>query len=266
MRNISPTVKIIIILNISLLVLTMLAERVGINLTQVLGLYYPTSQHFHPYQFITHLFMHGGLMHLFFNMYALFIFGTTLEQVWGQKRFLTYYFVTGLGAALLHTTVNWIELSQVHQAAQGVLNTLTPDAFSTFVAENFIGKVNTDLIDKFVQAWDYDPQSPILMAQAESYVRQLLNMLVDIPTVGASGAVFGVLLAFGMLFPNTQLMLLIPPMPIKAKYFVMIYAGLELFLGFQNPGSNIAHFAHIGGMLFGFFLIRYWQRRNTHFF
>ncbi|MGL5959781.1 MAG: rhomboid family intramembrane serine protease [Bacteroidales bacterium] len=265
MRNITPTVKKLIIINVALLLLTMLAERAGIDLTSILGLYYPSSKHFRPDQFVTHLFMHGGFMHLFFNMYALFVFGSTLEQVWGQKRFLVYYFVTGLGAALLHTSVNWIELSHLHQAAQGVLNTLTPDAFSTFITEHFSGKVNTIAIDSFIQIWDSAPQNPMLMAQAEKHINELLNAAVNIPTVGASGAVFGVLLAFGMMFPNTQLMLLIPPMPIKAKYFVMIYGAIELFLGFQNPGSNIAHFAHIGGMLFGFFLIRYWQRRNTHF-
>jgi membrane associated rhomboid family serine protease len=205
MRNITPTVKALIAINVALLLLTQLLERTGVDLVRYLALFYPASPYFMPHQFITHLFMHGGWTHLFFNMYALWLFGSVLEQVWGQKRFLIYYFVTGLGAAALHTFVNWIELSKVPQAAIGA-------------------------------------------------------------TVGASGAIFGVLLAFGMLFPNTRLMLLFPPIPIKAKWLVVGYGAVELALGFYNPGSNVAHFAHVGGMVFGFFLIKYWQKRTTYFY
>ncbi len=266
MRNITPTVKILIIINVALLLLTTLFERVGINLVQYLALYYPGSNFFMPHQFITHLFMHGGWMHLFFNMYALWMFGSTLEQVWGPKRFLVYYFVTGLGAAALHTFVNWIEISRVVQAANGVLNTLTPDTFMAFINDYFLGRVNLDAIDSFVSNWEAVGNSPTLVSQAEGIVHSLVNGMMNIPTVGASGAIFGVLLAFGMLFPNTQLMLLFPPMPIKAKWFVLGYGVIELALGFYNPGSNVAHFAHVGGMLFGFLLIKYWQKKSNHFY
>ncbi|MDR2937710.1 MAG: rhomboid family intramembrane serine protease [Prevotellaceae bacterium] len=266
MRNISPTVKILIIVNVALLLLTSLLDRLGLDLTRYLALYFPASEYFFPHQFVTHLFMHGGWAHLFFNMYALFVFGTVLERVWGQKRFLVYYLVTGLGAAALHTLVNWFEISKIQEAAAGVINTLTPDTFSAFVSEYFSEKVNIDAIDAFVSQWETAGSSPLFLAQAEEVINNLTNSAMNVPTVGASGAIFGVLLAFGMLFPNTQLMLLFPPMPIKAKWMVIGYGVLELALGFYNPGSNVAHFAHVGGMIFGFFLIRYWQKSTGSFY
>ena len=266
MRNLPPVVKNLIIINVVLLLLTMLMERTGVDLVRYLGLYYPGSQHFMPHQLVTHMFMHGGLMHIFFNMYALWMFGSTLEQVWGGKRFLFYYFVTGLGAAALHTFVGWIEISHVQSAAKALTNTLTPDTFEAFVVKYFSKSVDPGALDAFVSRWSAMPDSPVQAAQAEETVHSLIRGMMNIPTVGASGAVFGVLLAFGMLFPNTQLMLLFPPIPIKAKYFVLAYGVLELTLGVSNQGSNVAHFAHVGGMLFGFLLIKYWRKKSQHFY
>jgi len=266
MRNITPTVKILIVINVALLLLTNLLGRTGVDLVRYLALYYPESKYFMLHQLVTHLFMHGGWAHLFFNMYALWIFGSALEMAWGQKRFLIYYFVTGLGAAALHTFVSWVEISKLQQAAEGVLNTLTPDTFTAFINDYFSGKVNLDAIDNFVSSWEAIGNNSMAVAQAEEIVRSLTSSAMNIPTVGASGAIFGVLLAFGMMYPNTQLMLLFPPIPIRAKWFVIIYGVLELALGFYNPGSNVAHFAHVGGMIFGFFLIKYWQKRTTNFY
>ena len=209
MRNITPTVKALIGINVALLIATYLLRQIGVDLVRHLGLFYFESPHFKPYQFVTHLFMHGGMVHLMFNMYALWLFGTALEQMWGQKRFLIYYFVTGLGAALLHTFVNYLEISKMQEVSAAAA-----------------------------------------------------GMMMNIPTVGASGAVFGVLLAFGMTFPNTRLMLIFPPIPMKAKWFVIFYGIAELCLGIFSRGGNIAHFAHVGGMLFGFFMVKYWQRKE----
>lgn len=204
-----------------------------VDLNALFGLYFPKSEHFMPFQILTHIFMHGGFWHLFFNMYALYVFGQVLETVWGPKRFLLYYLVCGLGAAFLHETVIWIQYDNL-------VKQLDPDSLQTVLnlGSDYIneGKVFTNI------------------------TMQNLQILLNIPTVGASGAIFGVLLAFGMLFPNTQLMLLLPPIPIKAKWFVLFYAALELYLAINQPGSNIAHVAHLGGMLFGFFLIKYWQK------
>jgi membrane associated rhomboid family serine protease len=266
MRNLTPVVKNLIIINAALLLLTMLLERTGVDLVRYLGLFYPASQYFMPHQLVTHMFMHGGLMHILFNMYALWIFGSALEQVWGGKRFLVYYFVTGLGAAALHTFVSWMEISHVQSAAKALMNTLTPDAFEEFVVKYFSKNVDAGALDAFVSRWSASPGSPAMAAQAEETVNGFIRGMMNIPTVGASGAVFGVLLAFGMLFPNTQLMLLFPPVPIKAKFFVIAYGVLELALGVSNQGSNIAHFAHVGGMLFGFLLIKYWQSKSQHFY
>ncbi|MEF8811904.1 MAG: rhomboid family intramembrane serine protease, partial [Bacteroidales bacterium] len=229
-----PVVKNLIIIN-ALMLLGYYAFSGAINLNWTLGLFYWGSDQFEPYQIITHMFMHGNFAHLFFNMFALWMFGRVLENVWGPKRFFIYYFVTGLGAAFLHLMVNHIQIqSLMAQMPQEQINEVMARGFSALQNnQNFT-----------------DPN----MAK--------LNLSINIPTVGASGAVFGILLAFGMLFPNTQLLLLFPPIPIKAKYFVMGYGVIELFLGISQPGSNVAHFAHVGGMLFGFILIKYWNSRK----
>jgi membrane associated rhomboid family serine protease len=207
-----------------------------IDLNRTLGLYFPKSEQFKPIQIITHMFMHSGIWHLFFNMFALYMFGQVLEQVWGPKRFLIFYFVCGLGAALTHESV--IAFQYSHLA-----HSLSPENLQLVLNEGTAyfnqGKVFTD---------------PGM---------ENLQILLNTPTIGASGAIFGVLLAFGMLFPNTQLMLLFPPIPIKAKYFVIIYGGIELYMAITQPGSNIAHAAHLGGMLFGYLLIRYWRKTTN---
>jgi membrane associated rhomboid family serine protease len=232
-----PVVKNIIMLNVIMLLALYASHSVfGIDLNSILGLYFPKSEQFMPVQIVTHMFMHGSFWHLFFNMYALYIFGGVLENVWGPKRFFIYYIVCGLGAALTHETV--IAFQYNHLA-----NSLTPENLQLVLNEGSAyinqGKVFTDETMKSLQ------------------------ILLNTPTVGASGAIFGILLAFGVLFPNTQLMLLFPPIPIRAKYLVMGYGALELYLAVTQPGSNIAHAAHLGGMLFGYILIRYWRKTTN---
>lgn len=266
--NIPPVVKNLLIINVLLFVFKSILESKGVNLTEFLGLYYFKSELFRPHQFITHMFMHANLTHIFFNMFALWMFGRVLESVWGSKKFLIYFVVTGLGAAALHTFVNWIAISKVIAASQAITENPNPEAFNTFVVKHF-KEVYSQLYD-FMNAWSADPSNSSLISLANQYTGELMEIFnktsVDIPTVGASGAVFGVLLAFGMLFPNTQLMLLFPPIPIKAKYLVIGYGVLELFLAFSQPGDNVAHFAHLGGMIFGFFLIRYWNKHGSSFY
>ena len=236
-----PVVKNLIIINVLMWLATIGLDMRGIHLTNILGLHYIQSPEFRPYQLVTHLFMHDneGPMHLIFNMFALWMFGRILESVWGPKRFFIYYFITGLGAAALHTFVNFIEFQ--HLAAK-----MTPEDVQMVLSQG------TEI---FNQGKNFsDP------------LAGKLNLMLNIPTVGASGAVFGILLGFGMLFPNTELMLLFPPIPIKAKYFVAGYGAIELFMGVTGTGANIAHFAHLGGMLFGFIMIKYWNRNTKHFY
>jgi membrane associated rhomboid family serine protease len=239
-NNIPPVVKNLLIINVLMLLGAMAIDSMfHTSLNFKLGLFFPQSSEFEPYQIVTHMFMHGDLFHLFFNMFALYMFGRVLESVWGPKRFFIYYFVTGLGAAALHLFVNYLEI-------QSIMSSLPQEQI------NLVLKNGAELLQ--TNRNYTDPQ----LGQ--------LNLLLNIPTVGASGAVFGVLLAFGMLFPNTQLMLLFPPIPIKAKWLVIGYGALELWLGISNSSSNIAHFAHLGGMLFGFILIKYWNSKGKKFY
>lgn len=207
-------------------------SQTGVDLYQTLSLYFPASPNFRLHQLFTHMFMHGSIGHIFFNMFALYMFGRVLESVWGPKRFLTFYLVTGLGAAALHLFVIYLEYKH---AMAGV----TADQLAYFKE---------------------------IAAQGKYIPGNKVSEILTTPTVGASGAVFGILLGFGMLFPNTQLMLLFPPIPIKAKYFVIGYGVLELVLGISQPGSNVAHFAHLGGMLFGYILIKYWNKNSNTFY
>jgi len=232
-----PVVKNIILINVIMLLADYAAKSVfGIDLTMILGLYFPKSEQFMPLQLVTHMFMHGGFWHIFFNMYALFIFGQALENTWGPKRFFIYYMVCGLGAALTHESVILFQYNQIAQ-------NLSPENLQMVLKEG------TTL---FSQGQGFN--NPEMLK---------LQIMLNTPTVGASGAIFGVLLAFGVLFPNTQLMLLLPPIPIKAKYFVLIYGIIELYMAVTQPGSNIAHAAHIGGMLFGYIMIRYWRKTTN---
>ena len=266
-----PTVtKNLIIINVIMLFATYVAEQSGISLTRLFGLHYPASEFFKPFQFLSHLFMHGGLTHLFFNMFALFMFGRVLESVWGPRRFLVFYFVTGLGAAALHTFVNYIEIAPMANAINAFTNTPTPELFASFINkyQNTIQHMgfNRSAIMEFSAQWFDAASVPSFENEAINFMDKLLQTRMNIPTVGASGAVFGVLLGFGMLFPNTQLYMMFIPVPIKAKYFVIGYGVLELVQGLSMSGSNIAHFAHLGGMLFGFILIKYWNKNSSNFY
>jgi rhomboid family protein len=237
--GIPHAVKNLLIINGIMFVLLLIFENSGTNLNFTLGLFYWKSAQFEPYQIITHMFMHGGLTHILFNMFALWMFGSPLEQIWGPKRFLIFYLLTGLGAAFLHMMV-------IHFQAEQLMAGMAPGDYQEVLNNGF---------DVLMQGKNYQG------------VAGQLNELVNIPTIGASGAVFGILAGFAMFFPNTELMLIFFPIPIKAKYFVLIYAVLELVLGVtQFQGDNIAHFAHVGGALFGFLIIKFWQRSRRNFY
>lgn len=211
----------------------------NIDLNEILGLHYPLAQNFRVWQIVSYMFMHGSFMHVFFNMFALWMFGNTLENLWGSKRFLIYYMITGIGAGLIQMLVTHLRLMPLYEQ-------ISPDLMDAVI------KNGADALQTGRNFTD-----PIA-AQ--------INVLLNSTTIGASGAVFGILLAFGMLFPNTMLYIYFA-IPIKAKWFVILYGALELFSGIANSSSdNVAHFAHLGGMLFGFILIKYWQKRNKTFY
>ena len=259
-----PVVKNLILINVVMLVATWALKPQGIDLEEILGLHYVGSPLFRPYQFITHIFMHGGFTHLFLNMFALFMFGKILEMVWGPKRFLIYFFVTGIGAAVLHSLVTYLEMSSMQHAASAFYNTPSPGLLAKFV-KSYLGH-QLPQINDLINSWYDAPNNPAFIQKGTEIVQQISQLRINIPTVGASGAVFGILLAFGYLFPNTELFLLFPPVPIKAKYFVIGYGAIELYSAFSQSNSGIAHFAHLGGMLFGFLLLKYWGTNSRNFY
>lgn len=264
--NIPPVLKNLLIINILMFVVTFMAERtLQVDLNRILGLYYFKSELFQPYQIVTHMFMHANLTHLFLNMFMLWMFGKVLEQVWGGKRFLIYYFFTGLGAAALHMFVMHIELSAMFKEANAFGNTPSPELLASFVKDHF--SRGAPQIYDFTQDWISNQGNPAYSREALAMVDQIVQLKLNIPTVGASGAVYGVLLAFGVIFPNMPLVLIFFPFfPIKAKYMVIAMGVLELLHGLSMTASNVAHFAHLGGMLFGFILIKYWNTSRQNFY
>lgn len=266
-----PIVKNLLIINgLFFLATIALGNSFGIDLYRILGLHFPGAQNFAPYQFISYMFMHGGFTHLFFNMFALWMFGNVLENVWGPKRFLVYYLITGLGAALIHYAILYWQMLPTLRAVNAVLADPDHESIRAFIESEYFKIVSHEINNNFrVFLRDYNslintaPNQAIVTAV--NFLNQYRIDFLNAPVVvGASGAVFGILLAFGMLFPNSLIYLFFA-IPIKAKYFVMIYGALELYFGISRPGSNVAHFAHLGGMIFGFLLIRYWKSKGKLF-
>jgi membrane associated rhomboid family serine protease len=227
--NLPPVVKTLLIINVAMFALSYFIP----DFQSALAVYSFKSEYFKTYQLITHMFLHGGFFHLFFNMFALYMFGKVLEEVWGSKRFLIYYFFTGLGAALLHLFVLNYEISTA------------------------IASMDTESVNQvFKYGTEYFSNGYIFKNPAQNE----LYLMINTRTVGASGAVYGLLLAFGVLFPNS-LLYIYAAIPVKAKYLVLILTGIELYMGFMNrTGDNIAHFAHLGGMLFGLIFILAWNK------
>lgn len=269
--NILPVVvkNLLIINGILLLAQTVFEKQLGFSFYEQFGLYFPLSSLFQPYQYISHLFLHGSFFHLLFNMWMLWMLGTTLENYWGSKRFLTYYLATGIGAALIHNASTWYEISLLtNEVSQYAASPNVMDFLALMKSNvSYISRDSLTQINNFINTWQMMPNEPGMEAESLKWAQQLIEYKMNIPTIGASGAVFGVLLAFGMLFPNNVIYIYFA-IPLKAKYLVIILGIIELYAGFaNNPGDNVAHFAHLGGMLFGFFLIKYWNRKNrTHFY
>jgi len=207
LADVPEVTKNLIIINLILFVATLFGEDFMVG---TFAMFFPASPYFRWWQVITHMFMHGGFWHIFFNMYTLFIFGTVLERAIGSRKFLVFYFITGLGAVALHTGV------------------------------------------EYLQALSY----------ASSGNTAALQALYMTPTVGASGAIYGVLIGYAMMYPDSILTLIFPPVSLKAKWFVLIFAGIELLTGVTGTADGVAHFAHLGGMLIGWLLMLYWKKSH----
>ena len=263
-------VKNLLIINGLMYLATMVLQNTfSIDLANYLGLFFFTSEYFKPHQIISHMFMHGSLMHIFSNMFALWMFGSILENVWGPKRFLIFYLICGLGGAITHMAFTAYQIHLVQGEINLFFESVTIDNFKMLLEghrgllydSDYINQANT-----LLNTWSQNPSDSAMILQAKILAQKLTSMEANIPVVGASGAVFGVLLAFGMLFPNTYLYLMFPPIPIKAKYFVIFYGAFELYAGVSGTQEGVAHFAHLGGMLFGFILIKFWNKTRKDFF
>ena len=225
MNNIPTMTKNLLVINVLAYLATVVLERSGIDLNALMGLHFFVASDFHVYQFLTYMFLHGSFTHILFNMFALWMFGSVIERVWGPKKFLFYYIVCGVGAGIVQELVQ----------------------YGNYVAQG-------------LSAYQY-----VNMGGAQISMDTYINMWT---TIGASGAVYGILLAFGMIFPNERLFIIPIPFPIKAKWLIVGYIAIELFSAMTGPGDGIAHMAHLGGMLFGFLLIRYWRKHpggSQHF-
>jgi membrane associated rhomboid family serine protease len=266
-------VKNLLIINVLFFIATYVFEsKLGIELTDKLGLHYFGSDKFRPYQLITYMFMHGSLAHIFFNMFALYMFGSSIENFWGPKRFLIYYLVTGLGAAIIHYIVVYVnDVKPITDLINDYVESPSGEKLQSFLTSTKFTLASPELQELYAGfSKNYNLNIHTNPSEAISssitFMQEYKEAYLNLPVVvGASGAVFGLLLAFGMMFPNNVIYIYFA-IPIKAKYFVMLYGAIEIFSGISNSGNdNVAHFAHLGGMLFGFILIMYWRKNKTQF-
>ncbi len=257
-------IKNLIIIN----VLVFIAQQTfshGSPLEDLFALHTWQSPLFKPWQFVTHLFMHGSIAHIFSNMFALWMFGSILENVWGAKRFLIFYFVCGLGAAFAHMTVLYFETNSLLNNYYALKEHFDVGNFTIFYTKEKLGNVYQGA-SEILQQWQLNPSDGNAAQQAMSLSNQFITDRLNEPTLGASGAIFGCLAAFGYLFPNTVIYLYFF-LPLKAKWFVLIYAGFELVMALQNSaGDNVAHVAHLGGAIFGLVLVYFWNKNNRRTF
>lgn len=241
LRSIPPVTKHLIIINVCIWVLQLLNQQFAVNgIERHLGLHYITSSYFNPAQIITYMFVHDRMtfFHILFNMLTLFFFGPPLERLWGTRRFLLYYMICGVGAAIVQEVVWSLTWQPDYMEAIASLNHISKDQAAELVSQ---GLAN---------------HNPDLMAGIASFKNQMV-------TVGASGAIFGLLLGFAFIYPNIPMYLFFIPVPIKAKYMVAGYAVLELVFGISGSLDNVAHYAHLGGMIFGLILLLYWRHKGT---
>lgn len=266
MIRLTPTVKNLLIINVAVFFISMILP---LNLENIMALRYIEARDFAPYQYFTYMFAHGSFMHLFSNMLSLFFLGPLLEGFWGSNRFLIFYLVTGIGAAVIYTGIEFVKAETVENKIEMYVDNPNPDDFSMIVTKHFQDVVRSTNFDFYseMERFFNNPESPQLQNRTKTILRDAYDIRVNMGAMlGASGAIFGLLMAIAMLFPNVQFMLLIPPIPIRAKYLALILGGLELYyLARQDPSDNVAHVAHLGGMVFAFIMIKMWRRKGTTF-
>lgn len=259
-------VKHLLIINVLFyLAAIVFRQSLHIDLDNYLALFYIGSDNFRPWQYITYMFMHGNFEHIFFNMFALWMFGYILENYWGTKRFIIFYLLCGIGAGLFHSAVVGLTSLPVLNAINQYASNPSPDALLQLYNDHFNNIINPRWITEVTNAWRSGASGDFGYETTNALMQVYNDRIIGVPTVGASGAVYGILLAFGMMFPEERIYLYFL-LPIKAKWFVIGYAAIELVTGIIGTNDGIAHFAHLGGMLVGLVLILIWRRneRNQH--
>ncbi|TGE14119.1 rhomboid family intramembrane serine protease [Hymenobacter elongatus] len=258
MFNLTPVVRILLFINIGVFILQ---TQLGLN---AFALYPVGSANFQPWQFITYMFMHGGFGHILSNMFGLISFGPLLEQRWGGNRFLTFWMICGIGAGVLYSGVRYYELNRMQQDMEAFRAAPSDVGYVDFYERNLPEARGYEINAREMHR---HPEDQSLVQSALTQMEAMYSASLNSPMLGASGALFGILFAFAYLFPNTELMLLFFPFPIKAKYFVGLYALYELYNGVhRTPGDNVAHFAHLGGLLIGFIVLKFWERGRSQFY
>ncbi|MCU0471242.1 MAG: rhomboid family intramembrane serine protease [Arcicella sp.] len=259
--SITPIVRAIMAINIIVFIVQSINPQYDRMIVDLFGLHYFTSEKFNPIQLITYMFVHSGIGHIFGNMLGLFFLGPILEMFWGEKRFLTFYLITGIGAGLIYMGLKYYDFSTLQAASEAYLK--NPD-FKQF--ESLLKQFYSEGIPSNAYSLLDNPGN-ISLKESVLVVEESMRAVLNTPMIGASGAVFGVMTGFALLFPNTELMLFPIPIPIKAKYFVTFYGLYEIYAGIQKmPGDNVAHFAHIGGMIFALILIKIWGKDRQSFY
>jgi membrane associated rhomboid family serine protease len=265
--KLSDVVRFLIYANVIIFILQLLAPEFGFDVTESYALYNFRSENFRFWQLLTHMFLHGNMLHIFLNMFILWMFGSALEYIWHSKKFLFYYFFTGLGAAVLHLGVSTFMLNRLESDVRAYAENPSVESYSEFL-EDEVGAIPEELpphaqflreMKGLEQKWAESPQEDNFKTRSAELLREYFNLKLNIPTVGASGAVFGLLLAFGFLFPNVVVYIYFL-FPMKAKYFVILLGFMELYFGVFRD-DNIANFAHLGGMIFGLILLKLWRER-----
>ena len=259
--SLTPIIKAIIIINIIIFAVQSINPQYDRMIVSLFGLHYFTSEQFIPTQLVTYMFVHSNIGHIFSNMLGLFFLGPILEMFWGEKRFLIFYLITGIGAGILYMGLKYYDFSTLQAVTEAYI--LNPD-LTKF--QSLLAKFYSEGIPSSVYSLLQDT-SNVTLKESVFIAEESLKAVLNTPMIGASGAVFGIMAGFGLLFPNTELMLLFFPFPIKAKYFVTFYALYEIYAGLNKmPGDNVAHFAHIGGMIVAFILIKIWGTKRNSFY
>lgn len=261
-RNLTPVVQNLLLINV---IVFLVSGFVFPALNQWFALFNIQSEYFKPFQFVTYMFMHADFWHLFSNMLGLLVFGPLLEQFLGPKRLLTLWMVCGIGAGVLYSGYTSYEYKSLEDKVLTFEANPDPEYFNQIVVANR-GYFNQEVFN-FVDQYSRNPEDPSYIEQANRSLKRILTLNLNSPMVGASGALFGILVAFAMLFPNTQLFLLFPPMPIKAKYLVGAYSLYTIYnVMVNNPTDNVAHFAHLSGLVIGAILITMWKKDRNSFY